>query len=122
MKKGILILCTTVLLGCNNGNNDYEIKRLLNSDKPWDIIEGAWKAGESGEKKYVPLLLHDDGSPGGTTVLKFKGFTVYQEKMFALTKILHVKPPHKVIAVTSRPDSVNIKFYSAFWQNMNKKK
>ena len=69
----------------------------------------------------MPLLLHDDGNPAGTTVLKFKGFTIYQEKMFALERILHIKPPHKVIPVSSDPDSVNIKFYSVLWQKMNKK-
>jgi len=46
-------------------DKDKEIRRLLNSNKPWDLIEGAYKAGESGDKKYVPMLLHDDGNPGG---------------------------------------------------------
>lgn len=113
----LLIICSSC-----NGKSEKEIKRLLNSDKLGEIIEGAFEAGESGDKEYVPLLLHNAGNPSVTSSLHFKGFSEYQEKMYALKKILDVDPPHPVIGGHSEPDSVNIKFYMQYWKNINEVK
>lgn len=89
-------------------NNDQEIIKLLKSKNPNDVILGAYKAGESGDKKFVNLLLNDCFDKRSSTNIHFKGFTVYEEKMIALIKIYKIKPPQNI---TDDPDSTIIKFY-----------
>jgi hypothetical protein len=111
------ILFFLILTSCDNNK---EIQRLLNGNVTNEIIKGAYKAGLSGDKKYVPALLNNaaDGREG--TSLRFALFSVYTEKMFALERILKVKPPHPYGKTKTAPDSVNIKFYIELWRNMNK--
>lgn len=92
----------------NRDNSDKEIFRLLNSEQPKDLIIGAFQAGESKEKIFVPLLLKNANDPRVCADIKFKGFSVYQEKMIAIGKILNVDPP---VEITNIPDSVIINFY-----------
>jgi len=117
MKSAAVIFLFFVLMSCNQGK---EIQQLLHSDKPTEIIEGAYKAGISGDKKYVSLLLKNANNPSASTALHWKGFTVYTEVMFALERIYKVNPPHPYKGALVLPDSVNIKFYSVLWHNMNK--
>jgi hypothetical protein len=117
MKNAAMIFLLLVLMSCNQ---DKEIQQLLHSEKPTEIMEGAYKAGTSGDKKYVPLLLKNANNPSASTALHWKGFTVYTEVMFALERIYKVRPPHSYDGVLVLPDSVNIKFYSALWHNMAK--
>lgn len=117
-KSPFLLLMFLFLVSCNK---DKEIKRLLNSKHPREVVEGAWQAGETGDIKYVPLLLQDCGKPSVSTALHFIGFSIYVEKMGALRKILKVDPPHRVEQF-SHVDSVNIKFYIQYWKDIRKKK
>jgi hypothetical protein len=87
---------------------EKEIKKLLNSKNINEIIEGASEAGQSGNKKYVPLLLSNAADQRGTTMFRFKGYSIYEEKMLALEKIFNFRPPNKI---TSKVDSTVIKFY-----------
>ena len=70
---------------------------------------GQKKAGESGNKEFVTLLLKNADDWRTSTRLSFKGVSVYKSKMEALKKILKKEPPVKI---TSIPDSTVIKFYS----------
>ena len=115
----LLILFAFTISSCDK---DGEIRKRLASRKTTEIIVGAREAGETGDKKYVPLLLHDLGNPSASTSLKYKGFTVYTEKMYALEEILKAKPPHPYVVILMLPDSVNIKFYNDLWQKMSKSK
>lgn len=121
MKKIGLILLSFVLIlfSCDH---DKEIRHLLNSRIPNEIIDGAYKAGETADEQYVPLLLKNaaDGREGSS--LHFALLTVYSVKMFALERILHVSPPHPFWKIKTPPDSVNIKFYSALWQKTSRRK
>ncbi|WP_343673619.1 hypothetical protein [Chitinophaga sp.] len=90
-------------------NSDKEIIRLLNSEEKEDIILGAYKAGKTGDKQFVPLLLKNAADRRASINIKFKGFTVYQEKMLALQKIFKQAPPAKI---TDKPDSLVINFYT----------
>jgi hypothetical protein len=122
MKKNLkltLFLFFLIIASCES--RDKEIKRLL-SDKPTEIIVDAREAGDTGDKKYVPLLLRNAKSPSASTSLTYKGFTVYTEVMFALESIFKVSPPHPYKNILMLPDSVNIKFYATLWQNMKKRK
>ncbi|MDB4923926.1 hypothetical protein [Mucilaginibacter sp.] len=96
-------------------NNEQEIRRKLKSKSLDDVFEGTYSAGMSGNKKYVPLLLNAAANPSASSSLHFKGFTLYTEKMYALERILHVKPPHSCNGVLRMPDSVNIKFFQRVW-------
>lgn len=89
-------------------SHDREIIRLLESNNSNNVILGAFKAGETGDEKFVPLLLNNCSDIRGSTNIHFKGFTVYQEKMIALRKIYKKDPPNKI---TYRPDSAIIKYY-----------
>ena len=102
----IILVCTLVFaISCQN---DREILNLLNSQEKEDIIRGAYLAGESGDKKFSPMLLKNVNDVRTSTNLKFKGYNVYQEKMIALNKIYKQSPP---VQITNKPDSVIIKFY-----------
>jgi hypothetical protein len=86
---------------------DHILLLLKSKDKD-DVIFGAYKAGECGNKIFIPLLLKDAGDERRSTNLRFLGITVYQSKMSALQKILGVDPPSKI---TYKVDSSIIKFY-----------
>jgi hypothetical protein len=94
-------------------NTDENIIKLLNSEDKEDIISGAYKAGKSGDKKFVSLLLQNSDDPRRSTNLQFKGITVYQAKMTALKKIFKQEPPVKI---TYQTDSSIIKFYTELLQ------
>ena len=90
-------------------NSNKEITRLLNSEEKEDIILGSYKAGESGDKQFVPLLLKNAADPRRSTNLRFKGISIYQSKMGALKKIFKLEP---TIKISREPDSLVIKFYT----------
>jgi len=101
-----LLIVIILLASCQHSDNN--IKALLQSTKVEDRIEGAYKAGESGRTAFIPYLLKNGDDPSRSTLIQFKGFSVYQEKMVALRKILRREPPVKI---TRDPDSIVIRFY-----------
>ncbi len=116
MKRySLMILGVVLMMACNK---DKKIIWLLNSKNFNDRMEGIFEPGESRDKKYVPLILKNADGTRASTALHFKGFTVYTEKMYALEKILHIKPPHAYSGILVEPDSVNIKFYNQVWSEM----
>ena len=108
LKLSFVVTCAVFLVSCKK-YDDKEIRKLLNSNDPENLIIGSFEAGESGKKDFIPLLLRNADDPRMCTHIRFKGFSVYQEKMGALKKILKASPPTKL---TYRPDSTIIKFYS----------
>lgn len=94
-------------------NSDKDITKLLSSDVKDDIILGAIKAGESEDKKFVPLLLKNAADWRRSTSFDFKGMTVYRAKMEALRKIYKMEPP---VEIKTDPDSTVIKFYTALYE------
>jgi hypothetical protein len=107
-----------VLLGYNAYYTDGQIVELLNSTSGKDIIIGAFEAGESKDPKFIPLLIKDADDPRGTSIISFKGFNVYEEKMAALEKILKVSPPG---GIKHTPDSAVIRFYTKLISDSNKR-
>lgn len=101
-----ILVCILVL--ATSCQNDHNIFILLSSQEKEDIIRGAYLAGESGDKKFSPMLLKNANDVRISTNLKFKGYSVYQEKMIALNKIYKQSPP---VQITNKPDSAIIKFY-----------
>ena len=89
-------------------SDNKEIFRLLKSTDKEDVIQGAFQAGESGDKHFIPLLLQNAADPRRSTDIFFKGITVYQSKMIALQKILKLSPPNEI---SYKIDSNVIKFY-----------
>jgi hypothetical protein len=55
MKEKATKLFILSLLIFGSCNNDKEIIRLLNSKHKDDVILGAYKAGERGDKQFIPL-------------------------------------------------------------------
>ena len=118
MKRIIpLILLGVLLYGVYQlyDASDNRIIKLLESNGTSDKVRGAYKAGERGDKKFVPYLLKNAADPAMSTHIYFKGFSVYQEKMWALEKIYKKLPPHPVKQFDD-PDSVNIKFYMDLYE------
>lgn len=107
------ILYSLIFTICMSCNTDEKIIELLNSADKEEIISGAYKAGEEGDKKFVPYLLKDAYDERRSTNIRFKGITVYQAKMIALKKIFQQEPPEKI---TYRADSVIVKFYTALFK------
>ena len=54
---------------------------LLNSNVKDDLILGAYKAGETVKRTFIPLLLRNAEDWGMSTNFDFKGVSVYQAKM-----------------------------------------
>jgi hypothetical protein len=102
------------MLACNN---DETIKKILTSKDKDDIIEGSIKAGKSGEKKFVPMLLNNSDDWRMSTNFNFKGVSVYQAKMEALSKIFKTEPPTKI---SYKPDSNIISFYTELYKKKSK--
>ncbi len=99
-----------MLFSCNSDNKS---NNLLTSNDTDDIIEGAIKAGDKRDEKFIPLLLAKAGDARGSTNFNFKGVSVYQAKMQALQKIFKVNPP---VGITDEPDSTIIKFYMELYK------
>ena len=105
IRKYFSLLIWFTILSCNSNE---QITALLNSNVKDDIILGSNKAGESGKKQFIPLLLKNAADERRSTNFNFKGVTVYQAKMDALRKIFKKEPPVKI---TYKLDSTIIKFY-----------
>lgn len=106
IRKCFNLLMCLAMFSCNS---DKRITELLNSRVKDDIILGATKAGESGKKKFTPLLLKNAEDWRTSTNFNYKGVSVYQAKMEALRKIFKKNPPTKI---TYKPDSTIITFYT----------
>jgi hypothetical protein len=95
----------TFFISCNS---DKKIISLLKSQDSNEIILGAYEAGESGNKEFVPLLLEGLDNEGMSTESRFKGITIYQAKMIALKKIYKKEPPVKI---SYKLDSVVVNYF-----------
>ena len=107
-----IIIVLLFLSGCKS--KDDKITDLLSSTQKDDVIYGAFLASKSNNEDFVPLLLKDANDIRSTTMLKFKGKSVYQEKMIALKKIYKISPPKEI---TMDPDSVIICFYDSIYKS-----
>lgn len=105
MKNKFIIIAVLVFLSCNN---EVEICKLLNSKDKDEIIRGAFEAGNTGNKKYIPLLLKNANDFRCSTNIHFKGISVYEAKMFAIKKISKKESP---ATIGRMPDSLVIKYY-----------
>jgi len=114
MKKTILlisILFINIVVGCDKNE---KITRLLKSTDLNEVIEGAFLAGKSKNEKHVPLLLLNANDWRTSTSFRFKGFSVYEEKMYALEQIYNISPPKPI---KSMPDSLIINFYDSIYKS-----
>lgn len=108
MKNILLLIVATICICHLIAHSDWQIERLLNSTHTTNQVKGAYRAGESGNKIFIPLLLKNADDPSTSTNISFYGATVYQQKMLALQKIFKQAPP---TPISDKPDSVVIKFY-----------
>ena len=99
------VLILFIFTACHNSD---QIIKLLNSNNKDDIIRGAFEAGETKNRVFVPYILNNASDVRMSTNIRFYGVTVYQAKMQALEKIFEKSPPHKI---TYKLDSSVIKYY-----------
>ena len=98
-----------VLLSCSN-SEDAKTMELLNGDSKGQLFFGAYKAGLSRKRIFVPLVLKNAiDTSASDPRSSYEGKTLYRIKMEALNKIFHQAPP---IPITEKPDSLIIKFYT----------
>lgn len=109
--KNFLLIVLFIMISCNN---DERIIHLLNSNMKDDIILGSKKAGQSGNRKFVPLLLKNANDLRTSTNFNFKGVSVYKAKMEALENIYKVSPPKKI---TNYCDSTIVNFYYQLYKD-----
>jgi hypothetical protein len=109
MKNKFIIMAVLVFLSCNN---EVEICKLLNSKDKDEIIRGAFEAGNTGNKKYIPLLLKNANDCRCSTNIHFKGISVYEAKMFAIKKISKKESP---ATIGRMPDSLVIRYYMSLF-------
>lgn len=107
-KEWLIVPILLIFTACMAQPSD-KIEQLLQSKSKEDLIEGALLAGKSKNIKYVPLLLRNADDYRTSISYRFLGFSVYQQKMFALEAIFGKEAP---VPITAKPDSVVIKFYT----------
>ena len=117
MKSFNILSFVTICIMMLSCNSDNKIKALLTSKDKDYIIEGAIKAGKKGKREFIPLLLNSVVDWRTSTNFSFKGVSVYQAKMEALSKILKIQPP---VMITDIPDSTIIKFYTELYKKESK--
>jgi hypothetical protein len=110
------LIFLVAMFGAMTCNSKSRVYSLLSSSEKDDVIEGAYLAGESKNVEFVPLLLKNAWDEGTSTNIRFKGFSVYQERMIALRKIFNKYPPKDI---TYRPDSSIITFYTVLAKSKN---
>lgn len=94
-------------LGCDSYSRK-EVDRLLESDRPGDLVKAYYLIGEKKDTLYIPTILQNASDPRITHDVEFKGNSVYQSKMTALKKISGLTPPRQI---TYKPDTLVIQFY-----------
>ena len=99
---------------CNKDKDDKEICKLLNSKDKDEIIKGAFEAANTGNKKYIPLLLKNANDNRRSINIKFKGYSVYQAKMLAIKKISKKEPPRIIDKLS---DSLIINYYILLYKS-----
>ncbi|MGZ3944550.1 MAG: hypothetical protein ACXVJB_06380 [Mucilaginibacter sp.] len=107
MKK-IISLLIVIIFFASCKPSDTEIMALLKSKDIDDRVKGAYMAGETGESKFIPYLINNADDPAISLEFGYYGYSVYQEKMIALKKILKKDPP---VEITRQPDTTVIRFY-----------
>jgi hypothetical protein len=110
-KLKLFYLMCPLLLSCNK---DEKIIELLNSSNINEIIRGAEKAGASGKKKFVPMLLKNDGDLRTSTSVWHYGVSVYKAKMDALKEIFQINPPNEIVFY--KVDYTIIEFYTELYK------
>jgi hypothetical protein len=94
-----------------------EIKSLLKSDKPDDLVKAFYLIGEAKDTSYIKIILTDIYDPRIAHDVEFKGISVYQSKITAIEKIIDLRSPMKV---TYKPDTSVVQFYCEWMKkNMN---
>jgi len=106
--RGLAPLIFSIILAMASCQSKSKIIALLESQEKDDIIKGAYLAGESGDKEFIPFLLSGAWDFRRSTNFQFKGYSIYEEKMIALKKIFGKAPP---VEITYMPDSTVIDFY-----------
>ncbi|MHA4895350.1 hypothetical protein ACXZ1K_11395 [Pedobacter sp. PWIIR3] len=108
------VIFILLLMSCHKSLDDRKIETLVKSKNIEDLIIGVFEAGERGDKRFISLLLLNADNPSASLNIRFTGFTVYQQKMSALKKILKVSPP---VPIQRSPDSLVIKFHKNYVKN-----
>lgn len=102
------VLAFALFVLCSSCNLNQEVIADLRSDEPNRIIKACAKLEDADDAEFVPILLEQPCDPRVTHLLKYKGMSVYQQKMAALKRISGIAPPHKL---TYRVDSSIVDFY-----------
>jgi len=113
------VLCFIALLslvvGCNHSSkkdemtsSDESIDELIKSNNPDKMVNGFYLIGEKKMTEYIPEIFQRIDDPRISHHINFKGISVYQSKVTALSKISRLEPPRKI---TYKPDTVVVNFY-----------
>lgn len=109
MKKTVRILTIVVLFKftfCKDNRN--KISNLLSSDDKDSIMNGIYMVGEARDTSFVGEILKNPFDTRISHNLRFKGMSLYRQKMIAMKKLTDSIPPNKI---TDTPDSTVIQFY-----------
>lgn len=111
MKRNKFIIIILILIySCNqNQADDQEIKRLITSNNPDEIIKGFDLIGFKNEDSiYLPYIFDNIYNPHVTTIIQRKGVSVYEIKIISLGRYFKVNPPKKLLPI---PDTSIVHFY-----------
>jgi hypothetical protein len=85
------------------------VEELIKSNDPNRIVKGFYVVGEKRLNRYMPDIFKRIDDPRISHDVNFKGISVYQSKITALSKLSGIMPPVKL---TYKPDTVIVNFYS----------
>lgn len=90
-------------------SSNANVDELIRSNNPDKMVKGFYLIGEKKMTEYVPKIFEGIDDPRISHHINFKGISVYQSKVTALSKISNLEPPRKI---TYKPDTVIVNFYS----------
>lgn len=90
-------------------NSNETVDALIRSNDPDKMVKGFYLIGEKKMIEYVPEIFQKIDDPRISHHINFKGISVYQSKVTALSKMSKLEPPRKI---TYKPDTVIVNFYS----------
>lgn len=85
-----------------------KIVKFLKSNEVDSLMQGIYMVGETKDTTFVDKILQDPIDTRISHHLRFKGMSLYRQKMLTMRKLTGTPPPHEI---TDQPDSIIVQFY-----------
>jgi len=104
----LILLFTAIYFISLWSGSKNRIDSLLEKDDAYHLVQAYHLIGEDKDTSYIKLIFINPYDPRTSNHFKFKGMSIYQQKMWALKQMSGLIPPHKI---TSDVDSSIVDYY-----------